>query len=245
MVAQYHEDDMKVTLLTRAGSAIGPDRFPLYLELVDRFPDLTDRVLYGVVSDASFCGMNKRELFDQAYAQNWIRTAIALLEPSDGHRAVELLVRSKFAPWVIGGAKKRIPELFDNFSLCEMDKDRIRFEDEFSHFLRGLFIEARYIEICEVLPEMESSIRRFVLQSRREFVDIDISDAIKGLEKCTRQQLIILEILFEDLKSWDLLFCVAYCLRDFAKCVECVEKQGRMMRRISDDILRTIGFYNK
>ncbi|OHT13926.1 hypothetical protein TRFO_15822 [Tritrichomonas foetus] len=178
--------------------------------------------------------VNPTEFFKMCFARGWYLTAAELIQSVGRNEAIQLLVKSEFNINVVN-------RFFEQFKI----EDLREVEDEITNYYRLKFVRNDFIQIAELLPYFECSMKRFLLRTRREREsnqDTRFSVIIEQMRRCSRQQLIDLAAAFEETNSIDLVFCCNYVVKNFAKCVECIERQQRMMKFIDTETLIEIGY---
>ena len=182
----------------------------------------------------SFCVSNPDEFFKICFTKGWYLAASELIWAVDRSDALSLLIKSDFDIEVV----KQYFNCFPNDDLREI-------EDDITNFYRIKFVRNDFVQIAELLQFFEIPMKRFLLKTRREREsnqDTKFSIIVQQLLQCNRQQLTDLATVFESTNSLDLVFCCNFCIKNFAKCLECIERQQRMMKFIDSQMLNQIGY---
>jgi hypothetical protein len=241
-------DDRKLQILTDVGIAIPDPNFRRFMSLLDRFPPLQDRVLYAVFQ-ARELQIDKREFWNLALLRGWYDTASVLARDVDATACADLIIKSGFSLIVVRNTLSAHPSLFESStSIAGGNAGWWRLEEELQACLRLKLFRNDFLFLAELLPIFQDGIKRFLLRSRREREtgrDATFASTVAAMRRCSRQQLIALAAVFEDTLAFELLFGASYCLNNFAKCIECVERQQRMAITIDADVLIAIGYTTK
>jgi hypothetical protein len=238
-------DDRRARILTDVALAVPETGFSKFLSLLERFPHLQDGVLHTVFQSREL-QIDKREFLSLAISHGWYETASVLCSDVDAPACADLIIKSGFRVVVVSNVARACPALFEpTINITAKDKAWWRIEEELRRFLRQKLMGNDFVHIAQLLPFFHDGIKRFLLTSRRERETgqpVAFGAMTESMEKCSRQQLIALAGVFEETLAFDLLFCASYCLHNFAKCIECLERQQRMMQWIESIVLIAIGY---
>lgn len=245
-------EERRLKILQKVGAKIpSKTSFERFLSLIDRYTEIEDIILSyvfqnnerfkTVVDDENvkkkLINIDYNDFFKLCFSRGWFLTAAELIKNTNITRqdCLRLLMKSNFNTTVVN----RFFERFHNIEfLTEID-------EEITNFLRIKFFRNEFNQIADLLDYFEIQIKRFLIKTRREReanFDTRFSVLINEMKKCSRQQLIDLSAIFEETNTFDLTFCCNFCVNNFSKCVECIEKQQRMLKFIDSDILKAIGY---
>jgi len=233
-------DNKKVDVLKRIGGMLYSSIESKFLLLLERFPSIQDDVLSSIVKSGKLFDM--KDFWSFCFSRGWYKTCSQLIPNSTIENCISLIIKTEFDSYICREAQQVFPELFNQNNIVQYLG--LKYEDELMQKLKKSFQNNDFVSLADLVKFFPSCIRRFLLQTRRErYGSIwRADDTINGLNDCTRQQIIDLSVVFEDTLSFEYLFCSSYCLRNFAKCIECIEKQHRITIYIDKIILDKIGY---
>ena len=244
-ILSQSSEEKRLTILTKVGIMSAESCFTKFMGLLDRFADIEDNVLCNIFQTTRV-ETDYREFLHTCFAHGWYRAASELLDEVDSGSCVDLLIKSGFDIYVVRKATEKFADLISPKGEVITADDTVmaKLDGEFEDFCRAKFLRHEYTVIAELLPFLEDGIKRFLMRARRERTQnlAKFGTVIKAMRKCTRQQLIELSLVFEDVLALDLVFCCSYCLNDFSKCIECIERQQRIMKFIDTRHLVAIGY---
>jgi hypothetical protein len=242
ILVQSHTE-RRLGILIKVGRTVSDALLPTFMALLDRFSPIEDQVLFEVLGVRKF-RFDKREFWAAALARGWYRAASLLLSADDLSLCIDLIVKSNFDVNVVQKGQSLFPSLFEADSRLFENADWWRMEEELVNFLREKVFKFDFIAICRLLPFFQDAVRRFLLKTRREreITMTQFGKICDGMRRCSRQQLIEFAGIFEDVLAFNLLFCASYCLQNFGKCIECIERQQRMTRAIDPAVLLAVGY---
>ena len=254
-------EERRLKILQKVGAKIpSKTSFERFLSLIDRYTEIEDIILSYVFQNnerfkttesenknlpkSSNSNLKKKiinidynDFFKLCFSKGWFLTAAELIKNTNISRqdCLRLLTKSNFNATVVN----RFFERFHNIEyLTEIN-------DEITNFFRIKFIRNEFNQIADLLAYFDVQIKRFMIKTRREREansDTRFSVIVEQMKKCSRQQLIDLSAIFEETNAFDLVFCCNFCVNNFSKCIECIEKQQRMLKFIDIEILKEIGY---
>lgn len=253
-------EERRLKILQKVGAKIpSKTSFDRFLSLIDRYTEIEDSILSYVLqnnerfktnlndndnpketnsnSKRKTINIDYPDFFKLCFSRNWFLTAAELMKNSSISKqdCLRLVVKSNFNAVVVD----RFFERFNDIQyLSEID-------DEITSFFRIQFVRNDFRQIADLLAYFDVPIKRFIIKMRREREtnsDTQFSVIINEMKKCSRQQLIDLSSAFEETNAFDLAFCCNFCVNNFSKCIECIEKQQRMLKFIDTETLKTIGY---